>query len=242
MHKLNNADFVHTYADILQTLNRPYADYFTRVHVAHISVVINDNVPYSALIFAGPTWHQRDGSVLVASRRFDWSRSRKTKGSLADTLQCNIWRRAQTPHRMTHSLHGGDNGTGQFNGFTALGKSIGTPNATDEDLAYVAEHPVLKYFRAKLANFLNDFRRADWFGRLGLPVSNGRHNQLSKSQVRRLMRRVEQRVGFQGGGRGSERPEVQVFSRLDIGHKDFLGQQFVNCRPFGTHHEEVCMC
>ena len=33
---------------------------------------------------------------MLASRRYDGSRSRKTKGSLADTLQCNIWRRAQT--------------------------------------------------------------------------------------------------------------------------------------------------
>ena len=56
------------------------------------------------------------------------------------------------------------------------------------------------------------------------------------------MRRVEQREGFLGGGRGRERPEVQVFSRLDIGHKDFLGKQFVNCRPFGTHHEQVLTC
>jgi hypothetical protein len=104
---------------------------------------------------------------------------------------------------MTHSLHGTDN-HGNDRGFTALGKSIGTPNSTDKDSAYVTEHPVLKYFRAKLANFLNDFRRADWFSRLGLPVSNGRHNQLTESHVRRLMRRVEQRVGFRGGGRGRE--------------------------------------
>jgi hypothetical protein len=26
---------------------------------------------------------------------------------------------------------------------------------------------------------------------------------------------------------------------LDIRHKDFHGAQFVNCRPFGTHHELV---
>ena len=146
--------FVHTLTDFLQTLNRHYADYHTRVYLAHFSVVISGKVPYCALIFAGPTWHQRDGSVLVASRRFDGSRSRKTKGSLADTLQCNIWRRAQSPHRMTHSLHGG--GLGHSNGFTALGKTIGTPKSTDKDSAYVTEHPVLKYFRAKLANFLND--------------------------------------------------------------------------------------
>ena len=38
-------------------------------------------------------------------------------------------------------------------------KAIGTPESTEKDSAYVTEHPVLKYFRAKLANFLNDFRR-----------------------------------------------------------------------------------
>ncbi len=131
-----------------------------------------------------------------------------------------------------------------MNGPTALGKAIqvGTPYLTDKDCAYVTKHPVLKYLRPKLANFLNDFRRPDWFTRFGLPVSNGRHNQLSESQFRRLMRRVEQRAGTQGGGRGCKRPEVQVFSRLDIRHKYFHCAQFVNCRPFGTHHELVRMC
>ena len=208
-------------------------------HTTSMSKGISGKLHYCALVFTGPTWLKRDGTVLVASRRFDGSRSRKTKGSLADTLQCNIWRRAQTPHRMTHSLHGGENNN---NGFTALGKKIGTPKSSDEDCAYVTEHPVLKYLRPKLANFLNDFRRPDWFTRFGLPVSNGRHNQLFESQVRRLMRRVEQRAGPNGGGSGSDRPEIQVFSRLDIGHKDFHGAQFVNCRPFGTHHEQVRMC
>ncbi len=170
MHKMNNADFVHIFADIMQTLNRHYADYHTRVHLAHFYGVISGEFPYYALIFAGPTWHQRDGSVLVASRRFDGLRSRKTKGSLADTLHCNIWRRAQSPHRMTNSLHGGDN-HGNHNGFTALGKAIGTPDSNDKDSAYITEHPVLKYFQAKLANFLNDFRRADWFDQFGLPES-----------------------------------------------------------------------
>ncbi len=98
--------------------------------------------------------------MLVASRRFDGSRSRKTKGSLADMLQCNICRRAQTPHQMTHSLHGGESNR---NGFAALGKSIVTPESIEKDSAYVMEHPVLKYLWPKLANFLNDFRRPDWF-------------------------------------------------------------------------------
>ncbi len=62
---------------------------------------------------------------------------------------------------MTYSLYGGGN-HGYHTGFTALSKAIGTPDSTDKDSAYITEHPVLKYFRAELANFLNDFRRADW--------------------------------------------------------------------------------
>ena len=54
------------------------------------------------------------------------------------------------------------------------------------------------------------------------------------------MRRVQQRISHHGGS-GRDRPEIQVFSRLDIGHKDFFGEQFVNCRPFRSHHEEVRM-
>jgi hypothetical protein len=56
------------------------------------------------------------------------------------------------------------------------------------------------------------------------------------------MRSVVQRSGrFLGAGRGRERPEIQVFSRLDIGHKDFLGEQFVNCRWSKSHHTDVRM-
>jgi hypothetical protein len=160
---------MHTLCKLLQTIYRHDADNHTSVHLVIFS--------HCAVVFAGPVWRQSDRSVLVASRRFNRSRSRKTKGSLANTLQCNIWRRAQKPHRMTHSLHGGQN-QGRNNGFAALGKSIGTRKSTDKDLAYVVEHPVLKYLLPKLANFLNDFRRPNWFPRFGLPVSNGRHNQL----------------------------------------------------------------
>jgi len=179
--------------------------------------------------FSGPTWRKPGGeSVLIASRRYDGSTSRKTKGSMADTLQCNLLRRAQTPHRMTHCLHGGVN-HGQRNGFTALGKTIGTHKSSDRDSEYVEEHSVLKYLRGKLACYLHDFR-SHWFSSFKLPPPNGRHDQLYVHQIRRLMRRVLQQSGPKGGGRCRERPEIQVFSRLDIGHKDFLGEQFVNCR------------
>ncbi len=108
--------------------------------------------------FSGPIWRQsRDGAVLLAARRYIGSRSRKTKGSLADTLQCNIWRRAQTPHRMTHRLHGGDN-HGKHNGFTALGRKIGTSKSTQQDSDYVTEHQVLKYLKNKIAHYLHDLK------------------------------------------------------------------------------------
>jgi hypothetical protein len=192
----------------------------------------------------GPAWH-RPGheSVLLASRRYDGSTSRKTKGSMADTLQCNLWRRAQTPHRTTYYLHGSDS-TGNYCGFTALGKAIGTRKSTPRDCQYVEEHSVLKYLRGKLACYLHDFRR-HWFSsaHLRLPPPNGRHNQLSEHLIRRLMRRVLQRLRSrpQGGGYTCERPEIQVFSRLDIGHKDFLGEQFVNCKWSRSHHAETRM-
>ncbi len=172
---------------------------------------------------------------MLASRRYNGSRSRKTKGSLADTLQCNIWMRAQTPHRMTHCLHCGDKHS-KHNGFTALGKTIGTclgSKSNETDAGYVTEHWVLKYLRNKIAHYLHDYRR-HWFAHFRLPPPNGEHDQLRESQILRLMRRVQQRFTAKGGGCGSERPEVS--SRLDIGHKDFFGEQFVNCRPFRGHH------
>ncbi len=135
-------------------------------------------------------------------------------------------------------MHGGDN-HGDHNGFTALGKTIGTSKSNEADAgsSYVTEHRVLKYLRNKIAHYLHDYRR-HWFERFGLPPQNGEHDQLRERQIRRLMRRVQQRFTSKGGGRGSERPEIQVFSRLDIGHKDL---QFVNCRPFRSHHEKVRM-
>jgi hypothetical protein len=117
---------------------------------------------------------------------------------------------------MTHSLHGGVN-HGKCNGFTALGKKIGTPKSSDKDCAYVTEHPVLKYLRPKLANFLNDFRRPDWFTRFGLPVSNGRHNQLFESQVQRLMRRVEQRAVPRAAGAVAKGLRFKSSAALTLG-------------------------
>ncbi len=124
---------------------------------------------------------------------------------------------------MTHNLNGCDN-HGKFNEFTALDKRIGTSKSTKKDQDYVTEHSALKYFREKLACYLHDYCR-HWFARFGLPPSNGRHYQLYESNIRRLMRRVQRQAGPKGGGRGRNRPKIQVLrvSSLDIGHKDFFG-------------------
>ena len=138
---------------------------------------------------------------------------------------------------MIHDLHGGGNNS---NGFTAFETDIGTSDSSVRDTEYVREHPPLKYLSKKIANYLHDFRR-HWFDSFGLPPSNGEHNQLQGSDVRRLIGRLQKRMGHKDGGRGRERGEIQVFSRLDIGHKDFFGDQFVNCRPLRSHHKEVRM-
>ena len=140
---------------------------------------------------------------------------------------------------MIHSLLGGGK---HYRGFTALSKKIGTPDARgvrEKGSDYVKEHKPLKYLRKKIAHYLHDFH-SHWFASFGLPPSNGLHKQLYGSDIRWLLRRVQHRCVPQGGGRGKDR-EIQVFSSLDIGHKDFLGCQFVNCKPFPSHHNDVKM-
>jgi hypothetical protein len=147
------------------------------------------------------------------------------KGGRADTIQCNLWRRAQTHNRMTHSLHVGKD-TVLNNGFTAIGKRIGTNKQSEKDSEYIKEHPVIK-LEIPLGETCITFAATGFFRSLKMPPPNRR--QLDEHQIRRLMRLVLQQSGQQGHGRGRERPEIQVFSRLDIWHKYFLGEHFVNC-------------
>ena len=128
---------------------------------------------------------------------------------------------------MIQSLQGGGK---HYRGFTALSKKIGTPDARAKDSDYVKEHKPLKYLRKKIAHYLHDFHR-HWFASFGLSPSNGSHEQLYCSNIRRLWRRVQHRCDPQGEGSGKNR-EIHVFSRLDIVHKDFFGCQFVTANPF----------
>ena len=169
----------------------------------------------------GPKWNNpRTGSVLAASRRYDKCRLGKTQGDLAGSLQLCIWRRAEDPGRLTYRLVGG--GTNKL-GFTALENPLwfkrGPPS-------YVKDHPVLEYLGKKIAHFLHDYHR-DWFLRLGLPPTNGKHKQLTPFHIKSLLRRLEKSQDTL-----QARPEICVFSRLEIGHKDYAGSQFVYCKPF----------
>ncbi len=56
MHKMDTADFLHTFSRLVQTLNRHYADCRTCVQLAYFSVVLRGKLWF----FAGPTWRQRD--------------------------------------------------------------------------------------------------------------------------------------------------------------------------------------
>ena len=102
---------------------------------------------------------------------------------------------------------------------------------------YVNDHPVLKYLGKKIANFLHDYYR-DWFPGLGPPLPNGIINQLTPSPfyIKKLLRRSQKSQDTR-----QERPEICVFSRLEIGHKEYSGRQFVYCKPFKEFHDDLRM-
>ena len=50
---------------------------------------------------------------------------------------------------------------------------------------------------------------------------------------------VGARSGSNPGPLGSEPSALTNCASCPLGHKDFFGEQFVNCRPFRSHHEQV---
>jgi hypothetical protein len=69
--------------------------------------------------------------------------------------------------------------------------------------------------------------------RLGLPDSNGQHDQLVHHMQQRILQRIQPLHWQSRSNRGA----ITLFARLDIGHADFEGQQFVYCKPFSVHKE-----
>jgi len=140
-------------------------------------------VPLNSMFMpmTGSKWYnQSTGLVLTAARRGEKCGLDKTRGDLAGSLQLCIWRRAEDPGKMTYQLVGGG---AHARGFTALENPLWFKRGPPY---YVNDHPVLKYLGKKIANFLHDYHR-DWFPGLGLPPSNGKHNQLSPFHIKKLL-------------------------------------------------------
>jgi hypothetical protein len=130
---------------------------------------------------------------------------------------------------LTYYLVGGGKNA---RGYTALENPIwfkqGPPH-------YVADHSVLHFLGHKISHFLHDFH-PKWFLSLGLPPSNGKHNQLTPFHVKKLLRRLQRSQDHR-----QDRPEINVYSRLEIGHKGYAGRQYVYCKPFKKFHSDLRM-
>ncbi len=87
-----------------------------------------------------PLWRRKGSNkLLLASRRSDDTRRRKTAGNIADGLRCCIWSRADKPEKITHQLvWGGKNQTGYI--------ALLHPNAlASRQPQYFAEHRLLSF-------------------------------------------------------------------------------------------------
>ena len=143
---------------------------------------------------------------------------------MADGLRCNMWARAQSPGETTLSL---------VKGLSRVVKK-GKLGIAMQDLAWsatsglpkptlVSKHPVLSFLSNKLVHFLVDYH-PDWIAQLRMPPSDGRHRQLETRHFHRALERLELIPDLYA--------PIQVFSAVQIGHKDWLGTQCVHSTPF----------
>ena len=102
----------------------------------------------------------------------------------------------------------------------------------------LAKHPILANLPNKLVHFILDYH-PDWVAQLQLPPSDGRHRQLAAAQFHSVLDRL------------ANMPEVasalQLFSYVEIGHRDWRGTQLVHAMPFKKASPamvrlHVCVC
>ncbi len=162
--------------------------------------------------------------MLLAGRRQELSRRRKHAGNIVDGLRCSPWRRAESPGKQQHHLMGGDN---HGNGCTAI---VHPSKVALLQPSKLAESPSLGYLAKKICQFVHDFHPL-WIARLHLPETNGEHNQLDKRHFDRTLRPL-QFTNPHAYKEHHRNKVIQVFSRLEILHEDYMGKQFVYSRPF----------
>ena len=174
-------------------------------------------------LLAGPRWKRKNSNkLLLASRRHEASRRRKHAGNIADGQRCSPWHRAQTPGKMKHRLCGGG---GNGNGCTSLVHPSKIASLQPEMLA---KHRILAYLAKKISCFVHDFH-PDWIARLNLPDSNGQHNQFKKHHIDRILRRLVYPNLETARLESNRRKVISVFSRLEIGHANYMRKQIVYC-------------
>jgi hypothetical protein len=84
---------------------------------------------------------------------------------------------------------------------------------------------MLKYLPNKLVHFVLDYH-PDWIARLRLPPSDGSHGQLCSDQFHSVLDRLDTIPDRDVDA------AVQLFSAVNIGHKDLLDVQAVHAVPF----------
>ncbi len=94
----------------------------------------------------------------------------------------------------------------------------------------LAAHQILAFLGKKICCFVHDFH-PDKITRLNLPVSDGLHNQLHPQQVDRILRRLVHPFRETARLEGNRNKVLQIFSRVEISHQDYMGKQFVYCNP-----------
>ena len=166
---------------------------------------------------------------------------------MADGLRCCIWGRAMSPGTVSLELTKG------WTSLRALRMArAGNLGLSMVDLAWTAASglpepylislsPMLQYLPNKLVHFVLDYY-PDWVASLRLPPSDGSHRQLRTEEFHSVLGRLEPIPDVEA--------PLQLFSAVDIGHKDWLGVQTVHAVPFprtktrmvnGTIYVYVCI-
>ena len=165
----------------------------------------------------------------MASRHWDRHEEKKTAGCMADGLRCCIWARAQSPGTVSLDL---------VKGWTNMRKEapLGNLGLAMEDLAWhagsglpeptlLSRLPVLHFLAHKLVHFVVDYH-PDWVASLGLPPSDGTHRQLRREHFQPALRRLDIMPDTNA--------PLQLFSAVNISHKEWRGVQTVHAMPFKT--------
>lgn len=146
---------------------------------------------------------------------------------MADGLRCCIWARAQSQGTVSLDL---------VKGWTNMRREApgGNLGLAMEDIAWhdgsglpepklVSLLPMIQFLAHKIVHFVVDYH-PNWVSSLSLPPSDGSHRQLRQKHFQPALQRLQ------------NMPEtgtaLQLFSAVNIYHKEWRGGQTVHAVPF----------